>query len=184
MESLETLILLGCSNLVRCSEIEGQMECLKTLNLSSYCEVENLQENMKQVEYLEELDLIETSIREPPSLIFQLKNLKVLSFNGCKGPSKLQQNLPSPFKETQKGRTSSMPLMLPSLSSLSSLRELKLRDCNLREGDIPSDISCLSSLTDLDLTELKSLPELLTSIARVCFDGCASLEVVASPLKA
>ncbi|XP_040960362.1 TMV resistance protein N-like [Gossypium hirsutum] len=77
-----------------------------------------------------------------------------------------------------------MPLMLPSLSSLSSLRELKLRDCNLREGDIPSDISCLSSLTDLDLSELKSLPELLTSIARVCIDGCASLEVVASPSKA
>ncbi|KAL1075343.1 hypothetical protein V6Z11_D11G355300 [Gossypium hirsutum] len=163
MESLETLILSGCSSL--------------------------------QVEFLEELDLSETAITEPPSLIFQLENLKILSFNGCKGPSsKLRPN---------------MPLMLPSLSSLSSLRELKLRDCNLREGDIPSDIFCLSSLTHLDLSgnnflsipasitrlpkvkllmlssckELKSLPELLTSIARVCIDGCASLEVVASPLK-
>ncbi|KAL1075368.1 hypothetical protein V6Z11_D11G357700 [Gossypium hirsutum] len=148
-----------------------------------------------QVEFLEELDLSETAITEPPSLIFQLENLKILSFNGCKGPSsKLRPN---------------MPLMLPSLSSLSSLRELKLRDCNLREGDIPSDIFCLSSLTHLDLSgnnfhsipasitrlpklkllmlssckELKSLPELLTSIARVCIDGCASLEGVASPSK-
>ncbi|KAB2059666.1 hypothetical protein ES319_A11G321800v1, partial [Gossypium barbadense] len=209
MESLEILILLGCSNLVRFPEMEGKMECLKTLNLSACCKVENFLENLQQVENLEELDLSETSIREPPSFIFQLNNLKVLSFNGCKGPSKLQQNLPSPFKETQIGRTSSMPLMLPSLSSLSSLRELTLRYCNLREGDIPSDIFCLSSLTDLDLSgnnfisipasltqlpklkllmltnckELKSLPELLTSISRVCIDGCASLEVVASPSK-
>ncbi|KAK8272766.1 hypothetical protein V6Z12_D11G357900 [Gossypium hirsutum] len=175
--------------------IDGKMEHLKTLDLSSCYKIKYLPVNLQQVEFLEELDLSETAITEPPSLIFQLENLKILSFNGCKGPSsKLRPN---------------MPLMLPSLSSLSSLRELKLRDCNLREGDIPSDIFCLSSLTHLDLSgnnfhsipasitrlpklkllmlssckELKSLPELLTSIARVCIDGCASLEGVASPSK-
>ncbi|TYG47777.1 hypothetical protein ES288_D11G368400v1 [Gossypium darwinii] len=195
MESLETLILSGCSSLVRFPEIDGKMEHLKTLDLSSCYKIKYLPVNLQQVEFLEELDLSETAITEPPSLIFQLENLKILSFNGCKGPSsKLRPN---------------MPLMLPSLSSLSSLRELKLRDCNLREGDIPSDIFCLSSLTHLDLSgnnflsipasitrlpklkllmlssckELKSLPELLTSIARVCIDGCASLEGVASPSK-
>ncbi|TYH46910.1 hypothetical protein ES332_D11G372900v1 [Gossypium tomentosum] len=195
MESLETLILSGCSSLVRFPEIDGKMEHLKTLDLSSCYKIKYLPVNLQQVEFLEELDLSETAITEPPSLIFQLENLKILSFNGCKGPSsKLRPN---------------MSLMLPSLSSLSSLRELKLRDCNLREGDIPSDIFCLSSLTHLDLSgnnfhsiptsitrlpklkllmlssckELKSLPELLTSIARVCIDGCASLEGVASPSK-
>ncbi|TYI58416.1 hypothetical protein E1A91_D11G356600v1, partial [Gossypium mustelinum] len=195
MESLETLILSGCSSLVRFPEIDGKMEHLKTLDLSSCYKIKYLPVNLQQVEFLEELDLSETAITEPPSLIFQLENLKILSFNGCKGPSsKLRPN---------------MPLMLPSLSSLSSLRELKLRDCNLREGDIPNDIFCLSSLTHLDLSgnnfhsipasitrlpklkllllssckELKSLPELLTSIARVCIDGCASLEGVASPSK-
>ncbi|KAG4123199.1 hypothetical protein ERO13_D11G311900v2 [Gossypium hirsutum] len=195
MESLETLILSGCSSLVRFPEIDGKMEHLKTLDLSSCYKIKYLPVILQQVEFLEELDLSETAITEPPSLIFQLENLKILSFNGCKGPSsKLRPN---------------MPLMLPLLSSLSSLRELKLRDCNLREGDIHSDIFCLSSLTHLDLSgnnflsipasitrlpklkllmlssckELKSLPELLTSIARVCIDGCASLEVVASPSK-
>ncbi|TYI58415.1 hypothetical protein E1A91_D11G356500v1 [Gossypium mustelinum] len=90
------------------------------------------------------------------------------------------------------------------------IKELNLRDSNLREGDIPSDISCLSSLKKLDLSadipsdvsglsalilldlsgnnfnsELKSVPELLTSIEDVRLDGCASLEVdeLASPLE-
>ncbi|PPD89798.1 hypothetical protein GOBAR_DD13287 [Gossypium barbadense] len=64
-----------------------------------------------------------------------------------------------------------MPLMLPSLSSLSSLRELKLRDCNLREGDIPSDISCLSSLIDLDLigNNFISIPASLTLLSKIWF---------------
>ncbi|TYI58042.1 hypothetical protein E1A91_D11G324900v1 [Gossypium mustelinum] len=100
-----------------------------------------------------------------------------------------------------------MPLMLHSLSGLSSLRELKLRDCNL--CDIPNDISSLSSLTFLDLSgnnfisvpssitrlskidtlllynckELKSLPELLTNIGCVVVSGCDSLEAIANPSK-
>ncbi|KAK8329791.1 hypothetical protein V6Z11_A11G356000, partial [Gossypium hirsutum] len=102
-----------------------------------------------------------------------------------------------------------MARMLPSLSGLSSLRELNLRDCNLCEGDIPRDISGLSSLIHLDLSgnnfisipvsftrlsklkllalsdclNLKLLPKLLTSIKTVWIDGCASLEVVVSPSK-
>ncbi|MFQ6658283.1 hypothetical protein Gotur_027621 [Gossypium turneri] len=117
MESLETLILSGCSSLVRFPEIDGKMEHLKTLDLSSCYKIKYLPVTLQQVEFLEELDLSETAITEPPSLIFQLENLKILSFNGCKGPS-------SKFRPN-------MPLMLPSLSSLSSLRKLKLRDCNL-----------------------------------------------------
>ncbi|XP_052877113.1 disease resistance-like protein DSC1 [Gossypium arboreum] len=92
--------------------------------------------------------------------------------------------------------------MLPSLFGLSSLTMLKLRNCNLCEGDIPSDISRRSSLIHLDLggnnfvsiplclaqfskleflrlsycRALKSLPELPTSIKDVRINGCASLE--------
>ncbi|KAK8272832.1 hypothetical protein V6Z12_D11G363100 [Gossypium hirsutum] len=209
MESLETLILSGCSSLVRFPEIDGKMERLKTLDLSGCYRVENLSENLQQAKFLENLDLSETAITEPPSFIFQFKNLKVLSFNGCKRSSKLQQNLPSLFKLIRRGRTNSMAPMLPSLSGLSSLRELNLRDCSLCEGDIPSDISGLSSLKFLDLKGnnfisipasiirlsklnyirlsdckmLKSLPELPTSTEDVWIDGCSSLEVVASPSK-
>ncbi|XVF78197.1 hypothetical protein PTKIN_Ptkin14bG0110800 [Pterospermum kingtungense] len=256
MESLETLILSGCSNLQRFPEIGGEMKCLvelyldgtgieelpysighlsklamlnlkdcsnllslpssidgckclRTLNLSGCSKVETLPENLQQVETLEQLDLSGTAIRKPPTFIFQFKNLKVLSFNGCKGPpSKLRPKLPYFFKLLQRVSTDSMTLMLPArLSGLSSLTRLNLSDCNLWEGAIPSDICCLSSLKQLDLSgnnfiylpatlgrlsklqylglsdcrELKSLPELLTSVEFVRIDGCTSLEVVADP---
>ncbi|KAK8272764.1 hypothetical protein V6Z12_D11G357700 [Gossypium hirsutum] len=173
MESLETLILSGCSSLVRFPEIDRKMEHLKTLDLSGCYRVENLSENLQQ--------------------------------------AKLRPNLSSLFKVIVGRRKNPMPRMLPSLLGLSSLRELKLRNCNLCEGDIPRDISSLSSLTDVDLSGnnfisipasltrlsklwlnflalsnckmLKSLPELLTSIADVRIDDCSSLEVVASPSK-
>ncbi|TYG47758.1 hypothetical protein ES288_D11G366600v1 [Gossypium darwinii] len=257
MESLETLILSGCSNLARLPDIDGKMEHLKTLHLSGCFKVEYLPENLQQAESLEELDLSETAIKEPSSFISQLKNLKVLSFSGCKGPSyKSRPNLPFLFKVIQGRRTNPIAPMLPLLSGLSSLRKLNLRDCNLCKGDIPRDISGLSSLRDLDLSGnnfisipacltrlsklkfldlsncnmctlgeadihclsslshlylrgnnfitiplaltqlsrlyllglsnckmLKSLPELLTSIADVSIDDCSSLEVVASPSK-
>ncbi|XP_040960350.1 disease resistance-like protein DSC1 [Gossypium hirsutum] len=257
MESLETLILSGCSNLARFPEIDGKMEHLKTLHLSGCFKVEYLPENLQQAESLEELDLSETAIKEPSSFISQLKNLKVLSFSGCKGPSyKSRPNLPFLFKVIQGRRTNPIAPMLPLLSGLSSLRKLNLRGCNLCEGDIPHDISGLSSLIRLDLSGnnfisipasltrlsklesldlsnckmcilgeadihglsslrylylrgnnfitiplaltqlcrlnflrlsnckmLKSLPELLTSIADVLIDDCSSLEVVASPSK-
>ncbi|KAE8725110.1 Detected protein of unknown function [Hibiscus syriacus] len=150
IESLETLILKDCRNLISIPRSIGGCKCLKTLDLSGCYKVENLPENLQQVELLEELDLSETAIAKPPSFIFQLKNLKVLSLNRLKGPSsKLGPNLTSLFQVFQ--RIESVPLMLHSLSGLRSLRELKLRNCNLHEGEIPSDISCLSSLEKLDL---------------------------------
>ncbi|XP_039032336.1 disease resistance-like protein DSC1 [Hibiscus syriacus] len=210
MESLQTFILSGCSNLLWFPEIDCKMDCLKTLDLSGCYRVGFLPESLQLAEFLEELDLNETAITKPPSCIFRLKNLKVLSFNGRKGSSsKFRRNLPSLFKKIQRGKTNSMALMLPSLSGLSSLTELKLRDCNLCEGDIPIDISCLSSLKKLDLSSnnfislpdsltrlskledlelmncrgLKSLPELPASTVNVSIDDCASLELIASPSK-
>ncbi|KAH1083944.1 hypothetical protein J1N35_023705 [Gossypium stocksii] len=198
MESLEKLILSDCSKLQSFPEIDGKMECgcksLKILNLSGCHKVESLPENLQQVKFLEELDLSETSMTKPPPFIFQFKNLKVLSFNGIKRPS---------------SKANSMALMLPSLLGLSSLKRLNLSDCNLSEGDIPSDISRLSCLEELDLggnnfiripscltqiskleflrlsdcRALKSLPELPTSIEGVTLNGCTSLQMVAYPSK-
>ncbi|TYI58412.1 hypothetical protein E1A91_D11G356200v1 [Gossypium mustelinum] len=131
MESLETLILSGCSSLVRFPEIDRKMERLKTL--SGCYRVENLSENLQQ--------------------------------------AKLRPNLSSLFKVIVGRRKNPMPQMLPSLFGLSSLRELKLRDCNLCEGDIPRDISSLSSLKDLDLggNNFTSIPASLTGLSKLWF---------------
>ncbi|XP_039024933.1 probable WRKY transcription factor 19 [Hibiscus syriacus] len=100
--------------------------------------IENLPKNLQQVEFLEELDLSGTAIAKPPP---SFSNLKILKF--CLSMGAREHHL-----------------------SLTSLTSLKLKDCNLCEGDIPSDISCLSSLITLDLSE------------GVNIDGCSSLELV------
>ncbi|XP_039029277.1 disease resistance protein RPV1-like [Hibiscus syriacus] len=166
MSSLVLLNLKDCSNLVSLPSTICGCTSLKTLNLSGCYKVENLPENLKQVEFLEELDLSETAIREPPYFIFQFKNLKVLSFSGCKS-FKLRQNLASLIQWW----TNSKALMLHSLSGLSSLRELKIRDCNLGEEDIPSDISRLSSLKRLDLSgnNFISIPPSLARLSKLTY---------------
>ncbi|KAL4379320.1 hypothetical protein GQ457_02G041480 [Hibiscus cannabinus] len=199
MESLETLILKDCRNLISLPSSIGGCKCLKTLDLSGCYKVENLPENLLQVELLEELDLSETAIAKLPSFIFQLKNLKVLSLNKLKGSSSmLAPNLPSLFQVFQRGRIESVPLMLHSLSGLSSLTELKLWNCNLGEGDIPSDISCLYSLEKLELgsNNFISIPVFGAGLYRLQYLGLsncrelkslpnlgASIELLANPSK-
>ncbi|XP_039059056.1 disease resistance protein RPV1-like [Hibiscus syriacus] len=175
IESLETLILKDCRNLISLPSSIGGCKCLKTLDLSGFYKVENLPENLQQVELLEELDLSETAIAKLPSFIFQLKNLKVLSLNRLKGPSSnIGPNLTSLFQVSS--NIESVPLMLHSLSGLRSLRELKLRNCNLHEGDIPSDISCLSSLEKLELggNSFISIPVLGTGLSRLQYLGLSN----------
>ncbi|KAK9016366.1 hypothetical protein V6N11_078867 [Hibiscus sabdariffa] len=177
IESLETLILKDCRNLISLPSSIGGCKCLKTLDLSGCYKVGDLPENLQQVELLEELDLSETAIAKPPSFIFQLKNLKVLSLNRLKGPSsKLAPTIPSLFQVFLRGRMESVPLMLHSLSGLCSLRELKLKNCNLREGDIPSDISCLSSLEKLELdgNNFISIPVSTTGFSRLQYLGLSN----------
>ncbi|GMI79306.1 hypothetical protein HRI_001599900 [Hibiscus trionum] len=175
--SLETLILKDCRNLVSLPSSIGGCTCLKTLDLSGCYKVRNLPENLQQVELLEELDLSETAIVKLPSFVFQLKNLKVLSLNRLKGPSsRIAPNLPSLFQVLQRGRIEYVSLMLHSLSGLSSLRELKLSNCNLGEGDIPSDISCLCSLEKLDLggNNFISVPVFSIGLRRLQYLGLSN----------
>ncbi|KAK8633471.1 hypothetical protein V6N13_014316 [Hibiscus sabdariffa] len=219
MESLGTLILSGCLNLKSFPEIDGKMDCLLKLYLDR-TGIEGLPSSIGKLSNLILLNLKDCrNLVSLPSSIggcTSLRNLnlsgcrRVLSFIGFKAPSsKLRKNLHSLFKVIPRGRTNPMVLMLPSLLGLSSLKRLILRDCNLCEGDIPNDISCLSSLRGLDLSgnkflsipssltqlskleylglsncrELKSLPELPANIEGVSIDDCVSLELVANPQK-
>ncbi|XVF70228.1 hypothetical protein PTKIN_Ptkin11bG0143700 [Pterospermum kingtungense] len=172
LSSLVLLNLKDCKNLANLPISVHGLKCLKFLNISGCSKIENLPENLQQVEVLEELDLSETAIRKPPSFIFQFKNLKVLSFKGCKGPpSKLHANPLSLSKVIQRGSMDSIALALTRLSGLSSLTRLNLSYCNLWEGAIPSDICCLPCLETLDLSgnNFMSLPETITRLSKLRF---------------
>ncbi|KAK8633086.1 hypothetical protein V6N13_013940 [Hibiscus sabdariffa] len=76
----------------------------------------------------------------------------------------------------------SVPLMLHSLSGLNSLTELKLKNCNLHDGDIPSDISCLSSLEKLELggNNFISVPASITLLSRLQYLGLSNCREIKS----
>jgi len=95
------------------------------------------------------------------------------------------------------------------LSGLCSLEVLDLCACNLREGALPEDIGCLSSLTSLDLSQnnfvslpesinklygletlvledcrmLESLPEVPSKVQIVNLNGCIRLKEIPDPIK-
>ncbi|KAH9725662.1 ADP-ribosyl cyclase/cyclic ADP-ribose hydrolase [Citrus sinensis] len=199
LTGLQLLNLSDCKDLVRLPSRINGLKSLKTLCLSGCSELENVPENMEKIESLEELDISGTAIRQPPSSIFLMKNLKELSFRGCKGPpSSTSCSWRFPFN-----------LMLSSLSGLCSLTKLDLSDCNIQEGAIPRDICNLSSLEELylsknsfvslpatisllfkleeleleDCKRLQSLPQLPPNIVSVSVNGCASLGKLSDTLK-
>ncbi|KAL9381130.1 hypothetical protein Peur_026787 [Populus x canadensis] len=190
--SIHHLIGLGLLSMNSCKNLEsipssiGCLKSLKKLDLSGCSELKYLTENLGKVESLEEFDVSGTLIRQLPASVFLLKNLKVLSLDG--------------FKRLA---------VLPSLSGLCSLEVLGLRACNLREGALPEDIDCLSSLRSLNLSQnnfvslpksinqlyelemlvledctmLESLPKVPSKVQTVYLNGCISLKTIPDPIK-
>jgi Leucine-rich repeat (LRR) protein len=176
----------SCKNLESIPSSIGCLKSLKKLDLSSCSELKYVTENLGKVESLEEFDVSGTLIRQLPASIFLLKNLKVLSLDG--------------FKRLA---------VLPSLSGLCSLEVLGLHTCNLREGALPEDIDCLSSLRSLNLSQnnfvslpksinqlyelemlvledctmLESLPKVPSKVQTVYLSGCISLKTIPDPIK-
>ncbi|KAG4177284.1 hypothetical protein ERO13_A11G301500v2 [Gossypium hirsutum] len=214
--NLEVLILEGCTKLVDVHPSIGVLKSLKLLNLRDCKSLRTLPTKIG-MQSLETLILSGcSSLVRFPEINGKMERLKTLDLSGCYRvenfsenlqQAKLRSNLSSLFKVFQGRRTTPVAPVLRLFSGLTSLRELKLRDCNLCEGDIPRDISGLSSLIHFDLSgnnfisipaslnrlskleflrlsncmKLKSLPELPKSIERVSIDDSGSLEVVASP---
>ncbi|KAL6315723.1 hypothetical protein AAG906_006585 [Vitis piasezkii] len=126
-----------------------------------------------------------------------LRNLQILSFKGCKGPSSTLWFLP-------RRSSNSIGSILQPLSGLRSLIRLNLSNCNLSDEPnlsslgflssleelylggndfvtLPSTISQLSNLTLLGLENCKRLqvlPELPSSIYYICAENCTSLKDV------
>lgn len=185
LERLTLMNLKDCKNLVLLPSRVCGLKSLRVFNVFGCSKLEKLPEDLGHVESLEELDVSGTAIREPPASIRLLKNLKVLSLRGFKGPSSNPWNvLLLPFRSLL--RISSNPTTsswLPCLSGLHSLTQLNLRDCNLSERAIPNDLGCLSSLTHLDVSRnaFVSLPKSICQLSRLEFldvGHCQRLETL------
>ncbi|KAB2635183.1 TMV resistance protein N-like [Pyrus ussuriensis x Pyrus communis] len=136
--------------------------------------------NLEEIKCLEELDLSGTTIREAPSSLFRMKNLKVLSLRGCEGPPPKSWNLFLRLGLFSGKSHDPMGLVL-TIVYLYCLSKLDLSDCSLCEGAIPDDIGCLSSLEDLTLrgNDFVSLPKSIRWLNNLKFlnlESCKRLE--------
>ncbi|GMN22885.1 hypothetical protein TIFTF001_045726, partial [Ficus carica] len=131
--------------------------------------MDQLPEDLPFLEILEELFLDGTAMRTFPSSILLLKNLKLLSLRRYGVvPHKLWKSLLS-FFSLPTEFFEFLDLKLPDdISRLSSLQRLDLSESNLRS--IPESISQLSELIDLRLSKcrnLRSLPKHLPSSLKI-----------------
>ncbi|KAI5312267.1 hypothetical protein L3X38_041440 [Prunus dulcis] len=199
---LTSLLLKDCKNLTGLPSEICNLKSLGALHVNGCSKIDKLLENIGEMECLRTLLLNGTAIRQLPRSIFGLKKLKDLSLGGSSGSqpnnSRFLWGLPC-FN----GRKA---FVLASLDGLFSLKNLNLSNCGLCEGDLPSNIGCLSSLSALKLSgnnfvslpasigclsklelfwvngsqRLQELPDLSKLISLVDIDiaGCTSLKML------
>lgn len=182
---LERLWLKDCTSLVKVHESIGDLEKLVLLNLKG-C----------------------NNLRKLPRKIGQLKSLEKLILSGCSNlemnPVELEKVKPLTVLHALRtaitqlyfttGKSYSWPKILWSCLSKSNkeighslaflpctLQKLSLRNCNLSDDTIPRDLSGLSLLLELDLSQnpISSLPESikgLTMLKSLRLDACTGLQ--------
>ncbi|KAM5574120.1 hypothetical protein ABKV19_013561 [Rosa sericea] len=171
LERLSLLNMENCKHLVCLpSSVGGGLKSLKDLNLSGCSKLDKLPDELGHIACLEKLDVSGSGIREVPSSIGLLKNLKELSIAGCAAQSPKSWNMMSnPSQLLRKRSHIPAGLSLPCLSGLHSLTKLDLSDCNLSEEAMPSDFGCLSSLKRLNLSrnQFFRLPESISQLSKL-----------------
>ncbi|XP_065879958.1 disease resistance-like protein DSC1 isoform X2 [Euphorbia lathyris] len=206
MKNLTGLVFLSLRNCKNLGSLPSEIKFwrpLKNLDLFGCSKLDRLPESLGNLKHLEKLDLGETAIRQPPSSIRLLRNLKILSFYGNR-PILSWWSYMMNFLWKRHGFVG---LSFPSLKGLHSLQELDLSDCNLSEEVIPEDFYCLSSLEVLHIGKnnfvnmpasisrlpqlrylfldecksLKALRKLPATIHEISANNCKSLDTLSSP---
>ena len=209
MESLEIFILSGCSRVKKLSHMGRRMTCLSELYLDGTA-IEELPSSIKRLTGLTLLTLRDCSnLSSFPSVICSLTSLQILNLSGFRGqpqkPSHLLELSPilssigvslflcSPpiatlftwtycFLNARRPEPKPINLLLPtSFSVLRSLKSLDLSDCNLSDGVLPEDLSCLSSLWSLKLSKnnFTHLPDSFSQLSKLkllCLEDCSKLQ--------
>ncbi|XP_070663224.1 TMV resistance protein N-like isoform X1 [Malus domestica] len=183
LKKLKVLNLRGCTS-IKSLPSEVEMDALEFLNLSRCSKVKKIPEFSNQMKSLSKLFVRGTTIEKLP--IEHLVGLTKLSISKCKRePFVNMKNLKFLRLSGQLAKPSDdwdlLRLVLSSLYHLRCLKVLRLRYCDLGEGDIPNDIGCLSSLKELDLrgNNFVTLPasiKCLSRLERLYLVGCERLE--------
>ncbi|XP_034675983.1 disease resistance protein RPV1-like isoform X1 [Vitis riparia] len=145
LKSLEDLLIDGCSNLEAFSEITEDMEQLEHLLLRE-TGITELPSSIEHLRGLDSLELINCeNLVALPNSIGSLTCLTILRVRNCTKLHNLPDNLRGLWR---------------------SLIKLDLGGCNLTEGEIPSDLWCLSSLIFLDVSEnhIRCIPAGITQL--------------------
>ncbi|KAL7205637.1 hypothetical protein ACSBR2_018545 [Camellia fascicularis] len=183
--SLERLLLKDCTCLVKVHESIGDLEKLVLLNLKGCKNLRKLPRKIGQLKSLEKLILSGCSNLE--MLPMELEKLKPLTVLHAYGTTISQSCFTI-------GKSDSWPKILwswlsnpsknldPSLAFFPrTLLKLSLRDCSLSDDTILMDLSGLSLLLELDLSQnpISSMPESisgLTTLKSLWLDTCTRLQ--------
>ena len=151
LAGLASLNLRNCENLMWLPNTLFNLKLLRNVDLSGCSKLEKLPENLGNAGNIEELDVSGTAIRQVPSSIGLLKNIKVLYFLGFK---RLSSSYKSWYERllfySMPRSPNPLDLLLYYLSGSCSMTKLDLSNCNLKE--ISNDIGCLFSLEKINLS--------------------------------
>ena len=189
LTGLRYLVLENCKYLksLPCSICGLKSLCQFSVNGCSNLDLEGYWEIIEELEHLKNLCLGGMSaITKVPSSIGHLKDLRYLELRNCENLVTLPNNIGN-MTHLLSLRLRNCPKLqkLPdSLRSLQScLKKLEIGGCNLMEGEIPSDLWCLSSLTCLDVSgnHIRRIPTSiiqLSKLKRLYMSHCPMLEEI------
>ncbi|XP_062177036.1 disease resistance protein RUN1-like [Alnus glutinosa] len=194
------VIDLQYSNLIRVWEVPKVFEKMKILNLS-HSHYLSQTPDFSRLPNLEQLILEDcTSLFEVHHSIGDLTSLVLVNLKGCKCLTSLPRSfyklksletlilsgsLPSLFWSWISPRKCLKPVNILSttLKGFNSLRDLRLRGCNLSDNAILTDVWSLCPLEILDLgcNSFESLPPSLgglSKLGQLILDGCKKLKSI------
>ncbi|KAG5223894.1 TMV resistance protein [Salix suchowensis] len=158
LKSLVLLNLEGCNSLKSLPESMGSLKSLQTLNVTRCWQLEKLPESLGGLESLTELFAKGTGMKQLPTSARYLKKLTKLSFGGYKNvfysPDPPSKSWFSRFSSwfSPKSCSSSIAMPVASFTGFSSLKKLDLSDAGLSDAISSVDFGSLSFLEDLDLS--------------------------------
>ncbi|CAN6687058.1 unnamed protein product [Malus baccata var. baccata] len=162
---LVELHLDGCRSLLCVPSVISNCKSIKLLNMLGCSKLSKLLESLGVMDCLEELDLSRTALKELPSSLVHLKNLKKLSVSGSPASwytfGIFKRRIPHSLGCS----------VFSSSKGLCALKVLDLRDLNLCEGAVPEDIGYFGN-------NLVTLPESIRRLSKLSvlyLENCKSL---------